>query len=212
MSRNAQKRTVRCVRPNEDTSQPAHPRSYDQRLRYSHVETFYPLLSKMPPVKFQIRLRKCAVWSESPLGAHVRRCVFRSFRSYFNDRFSDSKLISNWTHSKRPIGTTVLWWLIKGMLKERLCSRERTFFPHRIPLFKRCFACFKANGKLHNVASLGKKNCRNSTKVSTSISFLQKASGSFNFSNCMCAYSTYYGVLIKIRWNLIDPSYFPSFG
>ena len=33
-------------------------------------------LSKMHPVKIQIRLRKCAVWSESSLGAHIRMHIF----------------------------------------------------------------------------------------------------------------------------------------
>ena len=39
-------------------------------------ETMHPRLSKTRPVKILIRLRECAVWSESSLGAHVRRYVF----------------------------------------------------------------------------------------------------------------------------------------
>ena len=40
------------------------------------TETLYPWLAKMRSVKIQIRLRECAVWSESSLSAHDRRCAF----------------------------------------------------------------------------------------------------------------------------------------
>ena len=36
-------------------------------------ETFHPWLSKMRPVNILIRLRGCAIWSESSLGAHIWR-------------------------------------------------------------------------------------------------------------------------------------------
>ena len=39
-------------------------------------------VSKMLLVKIQIRLRECAVWSESSLVAHVRRYVFWRFGSF----------------------------------------------------------------------------------------------------------------------------------
>ena len=47
----------------------------DQSPRRPHEETLHPWLSlsKMRPVKILIRLRECAVWSESSLGAYVRR-------------------------------------------------------------------------------------------------------------------------------------------
>ena len=48
----------------------------DQSLRCPHEETLNPSLSKMRPVKIQIRLRECTGWSESRLGAHFRRYVF----------------------------------------------------------------------------------------------------------------------------------------
>ena len=48
----------------------------DQSLRYPHEDTLYPWLSKMYPVKILIRLRECAVWSESSLGAHEWSYVF----------------------------------------------------------------------------------------------------------------------------------------
>ena len=48
----------------------------EQCLRYLHDGNWHHLLPKMHPVKIQIRLRKCAVWSESSLGAHVRRYLF----------------------------------------------------------------------------------------------------------------------------------------
>ena len=48
----------------------------DQSLRCLHEETLHPWLSKMRLVKILIRLRKCAVWSESSLGALVLRDVF----------------------------------------------------------------------------------------------------------------------------------------
>ena len=48
----------------------------DQSLRCPHEETLHPWLFKMRPVKILIRLRECGGWSESSLGAHVRRYVF----------------------------------------------------------------------------------------------------------------------------------------
>ena len=48
----------------------------DRSLRCQHKETLHPWLSKMRPVKIQIRLCNCTVWSESSLGPHVRRYVF----------------------------------------------------------------------------------------------------------------------------------------
>ena len=45
----------------------------DQSLRCPHEETLHPWLSQKRPVKILIRLRECAGWSESYLGAHVRR-------------------------------------------------------------------------------------------------------------------------------------------
>ena len=41
--------------------------------RCLYDETFRPWLSNMCPVKILIRLRECAVWSESSLGARVLR-------------------------------------------------------------------------------------------------------------------------------------------
>ena len=48
----------------------------DRSLRCPQEETLHPWLSKTRPVKIQIRLRECAGWSESSLGAHVQRYVF----------------------------------------------------------------------------------------------------------------------------------------
>ena len=62
--------------PNEDSNQPAHPRSH-QSPRCPYDETMYRWLSKMRTVKILIRLRECAVRSESSLDAHVRRYSFR---------------------------------------------------------------------------------------------------------------------------------------
>ena len=56
----------------------------DQSLRCSHEETLHRV-AKTHPVKILIRLRECASWSESSLGAHVRRYVFRRFRSSVSD-------------------------------------------------------------------------------------------------------------------------------
>ena len=54
----------------------------DQSLRCPHEETLHPWLSKICPVKILIRLRECAGWSESSLGAHVRRYVVWNCDSY----------------------------------------------------------------------------------------------------------------------------------
>ena len=53
-------------------------RQSDQNLRYPYEETLYPWLSKMRTAKIQIRLRE----SESSLGAHVGRYVFRRCSLY----------------------------------------------------------------------------------------------------------------------------------
>ena len=47
----------------------------DQSL-FPHEETLHPWLSEMRLVKFLIILRKLAGWSESSLGAHIRRYDF----------------------------------------------------------------------------------------------------------------------------------------
>ena len=55
----------------------------DQSLRCPHEETLHPWLSKTCPVKILIRLRECAVWSESSLSVYARRymeCLWRSCR------------------------------------------------------------------------------------------------------------------------------------
>ena len=53
----------------------ASAQSY-QNLPCPHEETLRPWLSKMCPVRILISLRKCAGWSESSLGAIVRRYAF----------------------------------------------------------------------------------------------------------------------------------------
>ena len=49
---------------------------YDQSHRYPHEEAVHPWLSKIRHVKILIRLRECAVWSESSKGVHDRSYVF----------------------------------------------------------------------------------------------------------------------------------------
>ena len=66
---------LQTCKPIEDSNEHVHPRSLIS-LSYPHEETLRPLLSKMCPVKILIRLRECAGWSKSSLGAHVRRYVF----------------------------------------------------------------------------------------------------------------------------------------
>ena len=46
------------------------------KFSLSAWETLHPWLSEMRPVKVLIRLRECAGWSESSLGAHFRKNVF----------------------------------------------------------------------------------------------------------------------------------------
>ena len=58
----------------------------DQRYRCPHEHFLRPWSSKMRPMKILIRLRECAVWSESSLGAHVRRYVFWCSGKYYKDR------------------------------------------------------------------------------------------------------------------------------
>ena len=58
MSRNVRKRTCRRA-PNEDSNQPAHPRSLISFF-IARMKNLHPWLSKMCPVKILIRLRECA--------------------------------------------------------------------------------------------------------------------------------------------------------
>ena len=55
----------------------------DQSIGYLHEETLNPWLSKMCPVKIQIRVREYAVWSESSLGAQVWCYIFRCCCSFY---------------------------------------------------------------------------------------------------------------------------------
>ena len=100
----------------------------DKSLRCSHDQTFHPWLSKMRPVKILIRLRECADWSESSLGAHVRRYVFwvcgsilwYQFQILYNvmtDAFSQ-----NWT----------FWWNLTSKICELRCS-DQTACVHGSP-------------------------------------------------------------------------------
>ena len=54
-----------------------------QKLRCVHEDTLRHWLSKRRLAKIQIRLRECAVWSESSLGAHIRRYVCRICGSFY---------------------------------------------------------------------------------------------------------------------------------
>ena len=78
-----------------------------------HKETFYPWLSKMRPAKILISLRDCADWSESSLGAHVRRYVL--WRCSFIIRRTKC---GNTMNGHQCIGTNV--WALK-----RHCNRWR---------------------------------------------------------------------------------------
>ena len=80
-----------CAR-NDDLNQPAHPRSMS-RVCCHQEETLHPWLSKLRPVKILIRLRECAVWSESSLGADIQRYVFWCCDPY-KRRYSENATIS----------------------------------------------------------------------------------------------------------------------
>ena len=62
--------------PNEDSNKPAHRRSLIRVFVVRIKKRWHPFLSKRRPVVILIRLRKYTGWSESLLGAHVRRYVF----------------------------------------------------------------------------------------------------------------------------------------
>ena len=68
----------------------------DQSLHCPHEETLLPWLSKMLAVKILIRLRECAVWSESSLGAHVRRYI--SWRFGSNILFCRTASSMHWSY------------------------------------------------------------------------------------------------------------------
>ena len=69
MGRNVRKRTF-CA-PHGDSYQPVHTLI---SLRCPYEDTLHPWLFKMRPVKILV-----SGWSESSLGAHVRRYVLRVF-------------------------------------------------------------------------------------------------------------------------------------
>ena len=61
---------------NEDSNQPVHPQCLI-RIFVVHMKKLCNIdHPKMRPVKILIRLCECAGWSESSLGAHVRRYIF----------------------------------------------------------------------------------------------------------------------------------------
>ena len=70
MSRNVSKRTFSCA-TNKDINQPAHPHSLSKSfvVRMKNLSILFT-------VKILIRLRECAGWSESSLGAQIRMYVF----------------------------------------------------------------------------------------------------------------------------------------
>ena len=73
----------------------------DQSLHYPHEETLHPWLSKMCPVKILIRLRECAVWSESSLVARARRYIF-----WTSERLKYWYRKPEW--SELPVGHTII--------------------------------------------------------------------------------------------------------
>ena len=67
---------------NEDSNQPAHPRSQDWVFVVRMKKTLHLCPSKIHPLKVLVRLRECAGSSESSLGAHVRRYIFWRWGSF----------------------------------------------------------------------------------------------------------------------------------
>ena len=92
--------------PNWDYNQPAHLQS-DQSLRCPHEETLYHWLSETRTVKILIRLRECAVWSESSLGAHVQRYVFWHYGS--NVPVKEKRGTEIWSKSEYFIHIVGTW-------------------------------------------------------------------------------------------------------
>ena len=99
----------------------------DQRLRFLHKETLHPWLSKMHPGKILIRLRECAGWSESSLGALVWSYVFCHSCSNtqlfkFNADSFWCGVLQNitvfWTHPLLPQETDIVL-LIRSIWTER---------------------------------------------------------------------------------------------
>ena len=75
LSHNSRKRTFYHAHQTQ-TQISLHIRTVLLESSCPHEETFHHWLSKLRPEKIPMRLRKCAVSSESSLGAHVRRFVF----------------------------------------------------------------------------------------------------------------------------------------
>ena len=75
----------------------------DLNLRCLHEEALRRWLSKMRPVKILIRLRECAVWSESSLCAHVQRYLFSCYvksRTPYTHTFR-SRILSKYRKNKK---------------------------------------------------------------------------------------------------------------
>ena len=75
LSRNGRKRPFLSGAPNQDSNQPSQLRSLI-RVFVVRMKTLCMLgYPKKRLVKIQIRMRKCAVWSESSHGVHIKRYV-----------------------------------------------------------------------------------------------------------------------------------------
>ena len=94
--------------------------------------TLHPWLSIMRAVKIQIRLRECAVWSESSLGAHVRRYTFWHCGSNRLDSSFYYNILLNYTcYSQSDL---VNWQLVTHWNKEisRIFLVEHIYWPMRL--------------------------------------------------------------------------------
>ena len=119
--------------PNKDWSAGASAQ-FGQRLCCSHEKSLHPWLSKMLLVRILIRLRECAGWSESSLGAHVQRYVSAEFllnftrvlsgvnKAYYHTSVFLYKIIPEFSKA-----------VIKKLLDTAACmSGEKIYFSSRL--------------------------------------------------------------------------------
>ena len=112
----------------------------DQCLCCLHAETLHPWLLKIRPVKILIRLRECAGWSESSLGAHVRRYVFWRCGSNRKDYNIDDKTGIEFMILHLKLRNTLLFSGFKSVLTNIL--NVNTFLsPVKIKPQLLCYCC-----------------------------------------------------------------------
>ena len=125
--------------PNEDSNQPAHPRSlisvFIVRMK-KKIKKMHPWLSKLHPVKNLIRLRERTGWSESSQDAHVQKVRFLTLR--FNIHLNSYHFIIQIIISNVVSGHTCVWSVHRLPIVSGLLRITKTYLYNVTPLNPTC--------------------------------------------------------------------------